>query len=94
VNRTHYLSQLKLVPGLLRLLGNAKLIGEVKTAGDYSYSASYYAGPKFRIAGDAGGQSLFYVGSMDYLLISYVRSIRKCRRPPRYIFLNVYPCLD
>jgi hypothetical protein len=59
VNHTHYLSQLQLVPGLLRLLGNAKLTGEVKSAGDYSYSASHYAGPNFRIAGDAGGQLLF-----------------------------------
>ncbi|TFK39897.1 putative halogenase [Crucibulum laeve] len=49
-----YLEQLPLVPGLLRLLGKGKLSSEVKTAGDYSYAASRYAGPGFRIAGDAG----------------------------------------
>ncbi|KAJ7605841.1 putative halogenase [Mycena polygramma] len=54
VNDTHYLAQLKLAPGVLRLLGSAKLAGEVRSAGDYSYSASTYAGPKYRIAGDAG----------------------------------------
>ncbi|KAJ7101319.1 putative halogenase [Mycena belliarum] len=51
---THYHNQFKFVPGLQRLLGNAKFLGEVKSAGDYSYSASQYAGPNYRIAGDAG----------------------------------------
>jgi hypothetical protein len=55
VNKTHYLTQLKLAPGVVRLLGTAELTGEIKSAGDYSYSASYYAGPNYRIAGDAGG---------------------------------------
>ncbi|KAJ7127261.1 putative halogenase [Mycena crocata] len=54
VLQTHYLAQLKLAPGVIRLLGAAKLSGEVRSAGDYSYSASHYAGPNFRIAGDAG----------------------------------------
>jgi hypothetical protein len=56
VNKSHYLTRLKLAPGVIRLLGTAELTGEVKSAGDYSYSASYYAGPNYRIAGDAGGQ--------------------------------------
>ena len=29
----------------------------IRTAGDYSYSASSYAGPGYRIVGDAGGMS-------------------------------------
>ena len=58
-SRAHYLSQLQLAPGLLKLLGDAKLVGEVKSAGDYSYSSNQYAGPGFRIAGDAGGAFSF-----------------------------------
>ncbi|KAJ7488299.1 putative halogenase [Mycena latifolia] len=54
VNMTHYFNQFKFVPGLKRLLGDAKFLGEVKSAGDYSYSATQYAGPNYRIAGDAG----------------------------------------
>ncbi|KAJ7764116.1 putative halogenase [Mycena maculata] len=50
----HYLAQLQLAPGVLSLLGTATLTGDVRSAGDYSYSASHYAGPNFRIAGDAG----------------------------------------
>ncbi|KAJ7830713.1 putative halogenase [Mycena olivaceomarginata] len=53
-NFQHYHDQLKLAPGVTRLLGNATLVGEVKTAGDYSYASSHYAGPNYRIAGDAG----------------------------------------
>ncbi|KAJ7500064.1 putative halogenase [Mycena latifolia] len=54
VNTTHYLNQFKFVPGLKRLLGDGKFQGEVKSAGDYSYTAAQYAGPNYRIAGDAG----------------------------------------
>ncbi|KAK7039954.1 hypothetical protein R3P38DRAFT_3469314 [Favolaschia claudopus] len=54
INKTHYLSQLNLAPGVLHLLGSAKLATEIKTAADYSYSAAAYAGPNYRIAGDAG----------------------------------------
>ncbi|KAJ7149191.1 putative halogenase [Mycena crocata] len=53
-NSQHYLNQLKLVPGVKQLLGDAKFVGEVRSAGDYSYSASRYAGPNYRIAGDVG----------------------------------------
>ncbi|KAJ6553090.1 putative halogenase [Mycena capillaripes] len=54
VNTQHYHNQLKLVPGVQKLLATATFLGEVKSAGDYSYSASAYAGPNYRIAGDAG----------------------------------------
>ncbi|KAJ6583048.1 putative halogenase [Mycena vulgaris] len=51
---THYLTQIRLAPGLVNLLGDAKFMGQLKSAGDYSYSASEYAGKNYRIAGDAG----------------------------------------
>ncbi|KAJ6604020.1 FAD/NAD-P-binding domain-containing protein [Mycena sp. CBHHK59/15] len=61
-NTQHYLDQIKLAPGVVRLLGDAKFVSEVKSAGDYSYSASdsKYAGPNYRIAGDAGGPPPFF----------------------------------
>ncbi|KAG2352443.1 hypothetical protein BDR07DRAFT_1437629 [Suillus spraguei] len=56
-----------LAPGLVELLGPAKLVqkqvvggqpGEleplIRSASDYSYSASSYGGPGFRVVGDAG----------------------------------------
>ncbi|KAJ7479299.1 putative halogenase [Mycena latifolia] len=53
-HEAHYRAQVQLAPGVVRLLGRAKLTSEVRSAGDYSYSASHYAGPNYRIAGDAG----------------------------------------
>ncbi|KAF9263811.1 putative halogenase [Marasmius fiardii PR-910] len=50
----YYLEQLKLAPGLSRFLEKSTFTGTVKSAGDYSYAADRYAGPRFRIAGDAG----------------------------------------
>ena len=62
-----YLSALdNLAPGVKQLLSpdGVMLRGEsesdtVRTASDYSYSASYYAGENFRIVGDAGGKHIF-----------------------------------
>lgn len=56
----HYHNQLLLAPGVQRLLGNATFNGSIKSASDYSYSAemNHYAGPHYRIAGDAGGELL------------------------------------
>ncbi|KAJ6529980.1 putative halogenase [Mycena vulgaris] len=51
--KSHYLAQLKLTPGLMRLIGEGELVSDIKSAGDYSYSATNYAGPKFRLVGDA-----------------------------------------
>ncbi|KAJ7196283.1 putative halogenase [Mycena pura] len=53
-NAQHYHNQLKFVPGVQKLLANAKFEGEVQSAGDYSYSAPVHSGPNFRIVGDAG----------------------------------------
>lgn len=62
-----YLKALDLAPGVKRLLGSEGLMlrGEpesdtVRTASDYSYSASSYAGENFRIVGDAAGAFSYY----------------------------------
>ncbi|KAK2616396.1 hypothetical protein QQS21_000637 [Conoideocrella luteorostrata] len=49
-----YLESLELVPGIKELLAKAELVSEIKSASDWSYSASKYAFPGVRIAGDAG----------------------------------------
>ncbi|KAJ7468679.1 hypothetical protein FB451DRAFT_1340310 [Mycena latifolia] len=56
----HYLSQLEFVPKLKKLLGDAKLrvdpsgqIPTVRSASDYSYTATRYYGDHFRLIGDA-----------------------------------------
>lgn len=58
-----YLKALDLVPGVNRLLGSkgsmirgGAELATVRTASDYSYSASFYAGENFRIVGDAAGK--------------------------------------
>ncbi len=60
----HYLAQLRnTAPGVMDLLSKATLISKdgeaspVKSAADYSYAASSYAGDHFRIVGDAAGES-------------------------------------
>jgi hypothetical protein len=55
--RDFYLEQLKLAPGLLEIISkDGKLASDVKSASDYSYSATSYAGEGYRIVGDAGGE--------------------------------------
>lgn len=55
-----YLQQLKLAPNLWKLVGTGELTdgpdggARVKSASDYSYSASFYGAPGLRIVGDAG----------------------------------------
>ncbi|KAJ5688992.1 hypothetical protein N7462_003384 [Penicillium macrosclerotiorum] len=49
-----YLENLKLVPGILSLMKSAELVSEIKSASDWSYSASSYASPHIRVVGDAG----------------------------------------
>lgn len=52
-----YLVNLSLAPGVVKLIAKGKLVpGSVKSASDFSYSAPSYAGPNYRIVGDAGGQ--------------------------------------
>lgn len=54
----HYLAQFKLAPGLEKLVEGAELVYEgskspVHSASDFSYSATNYAGPNYRLVGDA-----------------------------------------
>ncbi|KAJ7079584.1 hypothetical protein B0H15DRAFT_953950 [Mycena belliarum] len=56
----HYISQLEFVPKLKQLLGGAQLRVDpsgrtptVRSASDYSYTATRYAGDHFRLIGDA-----------------------------------------
>jgi flavine halogenase len=53
-SRDFYLESLNLAPGIKKLLSEAELVSDVKAASDWSYSASAYAFPQVRIAGDAG----------------------------------------
>ncbi|KAI4178786.1 MAG: hypothetical protein L6R41_008209 [Letrouitia leprolyta] len=53
-SKDYYLDCLKQAPGIMALLKDAELITDIKNASDWSYSASSYAAPHTRIAGDAG----------------------------------------
>ena len=81
--KDHYLEQLRLAPGVLDLLGNGTLVdGNIKSAGDYSYSSDRYSGENFRIVGDAGAfiDPFFSYVSSDcvsrlYLLINFASGL-------------------
>ncbi|KAJ7278021.1 hypothetical protein C8J57DRAFT_1308401 [Mycena rebaudengoi] len=51
----HYLDQLQFAPGVRELVGDkgSMIAGSIKSATDFSYSASKYSGDHFRIIGDA-----------------------------------------
>ncbi|KAL8852078.1 MAG: hypothetical protein Q9221_003008 [Calogaya cf. arnoldii] len=53
-SKEFYLDCLQLAPGVLKVLGDGELISDIKSASDWSYSASAYASPHVRVAGDAG----------------------------------------
>lgn len=52
--RDFFLHHMNDAPMISELLENATLVSEVKSATDWSYSASCYASPYIRIVGDAG----------------------------------------
>lgn len=58
----HYLQELNTnAPKIKELVGEGKLVEysggpKVRTASDYSYSGTSYAGLNYRIVGDAGGR--------------------------------------
>ncbi|KZT50408.1 FAD/NAD(P)-binding domain-containing protein [Calocera cornea HHB12733] len=57
--KDHYLLQMKLCPGLMDLVGDAELVDDgknssVRSASDYSYTSTNYAGDHYRLVGDAG----------------------------------------
>lgn len=49
-----FLHSLDLVPEIKELLVDGELVSDIKSASDWSYSASSYAFPYARIVGDAG----------------------------------------
>lgn len=51
---TFYKQYLELAPQIKSLLEGAEMVSETRQASDWSYSASAYAGPHFRLVGDAG----------------------------------------
>ncbi|KAK2836992.1 hypothetical protein FQN49_006518, partial [Arthroderma sp. PD_2] len=53
-SRDFYLENVKQIPGIWQLLDKAELVSDLKSASDWSYSASSYASPYLRIVGDAG----------------------------------------
>ncbi|KAJ5643189.1 FAD/NAD(P)-binding domain-containing protein [Penicillium longicatenatum] len=54
-SKDFFLANVKDVTGLHDLLGHAELVSDVKSASDWSYSASSYASPYIHIVGDAVG---------------------------------------
>jgi hypothetical protein len=59
----HYLRQIPFTPIIDGLLKGATMvkkpdIGLVNSASDYSYQSAVYAGPGWRVIGDAGGKLL------------------------------------
>lgn len=53
-SKEFYLDSLQGAPGILKVLGDGELVSDIKNASDWSYSASAYASPHVRVAGDAG----------------------------------------
>ena len=49
-----YLSSIDLAPTVNGLLPMGKVASEIQSASDFSYSSLLYAGPYYRIIGDAG----------------------------------------
>lgn len=49
-----YRECLKLTPQISELLKNGEISSDIKMASDWSYNASAYSGPHFRMIGDAG----------------------------------------
>jgi hypothetical protein len=65
----HYHGQLdSLAPSIKALMEGATLVdgATVKSASDYSYTSSSYAGRRYRLVGDAAGERL-----TSYLIISF-----------------------
>ncbi|KAI0139643.1 FAD/NAD(P)-binding domain-containing protein [Xylariaceae sp. FL1272] len=65
-----YREYLKLAPQITDMLSEAEIVTEMKQASDWSYSASAYAGPHFRIVGDAAAFVDPYFSSGVHLAVS------------------------
>lgn len=90
-----YRFSISLAPGLVKLIGPGRIVQKngvdgqpdqlIRSASDFSYSASSYGGPGFRLIGDAGGTnfSLFFIyRSTDVKAFSVHRSIFLLRNTP------------
>lgn len=93
-----YLKALDLTPGVKRLLGSEGLMlrgdpesDTVRTASDYSYSASSYAGENFRIIGDAAGAFSYYSAM---ILISNPKNFVGVSLHRSILFVWCTPCHD
>lgn len=53
-SKDFYLVCLQGAPGILKIIGDGELVSDIQNASDWSYSASGYASPHVRVAGDAG----------------------------------------
>lgn len=75
-----YLDQLNLVPNLREIMTpNAELVKvgkdggpAVRQASDYSYSAAAYAGPGYRLAGDAGCTFFYFVIHVHSFSVGFI----------------------
>lgn len=68
-----FMKALKSMPGVDALVSQGKLVSEFRTAGDYSYGATRYSGPNFRVVGDAGGECFGTNRAKNRLLTHYCR---------------------
>ncbi|KAL8667337.1 MAG: hypothetical protein Q9168_007295 [Polycauliona sp. 1 TL-2023] len=53
-SKDFFLDCLQAAPGVVKVIGDGELVSDIKNASDWSYSASAYASPHVRVAGDAG----------------------------------------
>lgn len=69
-----YIASLEGCPRIKELLANGSLVSDIKSASDWSYTASTYASPYMRLVGDAGsfidpffssGCHLAYLGGLS-----------------------------
>jgi hypothetical protein len=72
--KQHYLDCLQLSPGLIELLGDAKIVEDgpypvVQSASDFSYNAPTYSGDHYRLVGDAAGECTPNVHRFTFSLI-------------------------
>ncbi|PYH28115.1 NAD(P)/FAD-dependent oxidoreductase [Aspergillus neoniger CBS 115656] len=65
-----YCEYLKLAPQISAMLSDAEIVSDMKQASDWSYSASAYAGPYFRIIGDAAAFVNPYFSSGMHLALT------------------------
>src|SRR6202012_5987955 len=79
-----YREYLKLAPQISDMLLDAEIVSDMRQASDWSYSASAYAGPYFRIVGDAAAFVDPYFSSGVHLaLTNGLAAARSVQASPR-----------